>query len=385
MPERQPVRPSQFVRPGGVQQYVVPPYANRERLDAFLTRHVGERSRSDWQRLIGLGAVTVDGQRVRPSDRVAGGQRVAVHPVPSHVELRPAEDIPLVVLYEDPAMIILDKPAGLVVHPAPGHEEGTLVNALLARFPELRDPTGEQRPGIVHRLDKDTSGLLVVGRTVQAMAALQEQFRERTALKRYILLVVGDLADEVAAIDAPIARDERDRKRMATRAGGRESRTEFRVLERYRGYTLVEATLLSGRTHQLRVHFQFIGHPVAADHTYGRGKAPNGLRRQFVHAAYLRIRSPHDGLEREFRAPLPADLAGPLERLRAASGLASSPLPFPVREDAGGSTAPDATGLPEAQSRGVRIAARRHDPVAGRAGSRRRAGRPGGRPRGRAC
>jgi 23S rRNA pseudouridine1911/1915/1917 synthase len=295
---------------------VVPPYAGRQRLDAFLTRNLGGRSRSDWQRLVSLGAVRVDGRRVKAADRVAPGQRVTVNPVPAHVELRPAQDIPLDVVYEDPAMIVLDKPPGLVVHPAPGHEEGTLVNALLARYPELRDPTGEQRPGIVHRLDKDTSGLLVIGRTAAAMGALQQQFRDRSAVKRYVLLLLGDLKDERAAIDAPIARDRRDRKRMAARQGGRESRTEFTVLERFGQYTLVEADLLSGRTHQLRVHFQFIGHPVAGDRTYGPGKGPPGLRRQFVHAAYLRIRSPHDREERELRAPLPPDLEAPLERLR---------------------------------------------------------------------
>jgi 23S rRNA pseudouridine1911/1915/1917 synthase len=302
----------------------VPPYAGHQRLDAFLTRAVGGRSRSEWQRLIGLSAVTLDGRRVKPSDRVAPGQRVEIRAVPAHVVLRPAADIPLTVVYEDPAMIVIDKPAGLVVHPAPGHEEGTLVNALLARFPELRDPTGEQRPGIVHRLDKDTSGLMVIGRTAPAMAALQAQFRQRTATKRYLLLVRGDLRDEVAAIEAPIGRDRRDRKRMAAQAAGRESRTEFRVVERFGDYTLVEATLLSGRTHQLRVHFRFIGHPVAGDATYGSAKGPPGLKRQFVHAAYLKIRSPHDGEDHEFHAPLPPDLSEPLERLRAGRLRASN-------------------------------------------------------------
>jgi len=295
----------------------VPPYANHQRLDAFLTRTVGGRSRSEWQRLIGLGAVTVEGRRRRAGDRVESGQRVEVGAVPPHVTPRPAAEIPLTVLYEDPSMIVVDKPPGLVVHPAPGHSEGTLVNALLGRFPELQDPTGEQRPGIVHRLDKDTSGLIVIGRTAPAMAALQEQFRLRTATKRYLLLVLGDLGDEVAAIEVPIGRDRRDRKRMAARAPGRDSRTEFAVLERFGHYTLVEATLRSGRTHQLRVHFQFIGHPVAGDRTYGSGKGPPGLRRQFVHAAYLKLRSPEGVEELEFHTSLPPDLAEPLEALRA--------------------------------------------------------------------
>ncbi len=319
MPERTRVRPQRFERAGGAEQIVVPPYAHHERLDAFLTRHVGQRSRSEWQRMIAVGVVTVNGLRRKPSDRVAPGQRVTIMPVRSHVQLRPAADIPLVVVYEDPAMIVLDKPAGLVVHPSPGHQQDTLVNALLARFPELQDPTGQQRPGIVHRLDKDTSGLLVIGRTARAMAHLQQQFRQRQAVKRYVLLVGGDVPDEEAAIEAPIGRDLRDRTRMAARLGGRDSRTTFTILERFRRFTLVEATLESGRTHQLRVHFQFIGHPVAGDATYGNGHAPIGLRRQFVHAGYLSIRSPHDGEIREHIAPLPPDLAGPLERLRTAA------------------------------------------------------------------
>jgi 23S rRNA pseudouridine1911/1915/1917 synthase len=316
VPERQPLRPLQFGHSGGVQQVIVPPYAARQRLDAFLARYVEGRSRSEWQRLIEVGGVTLDGRRIKPGDRIAVGQRIQIQPVPAHVELRPAANIPLSIVYDDPTMIVVNKPPGLVVHPAPGHEEGTLVNALLARFPELRDPTGQQRPGIVHRLDKDTSGLIVIGRTVEAVARLQTQFRERTATKKYLLLVLGDLAEVAAAIDVPIGRDRRDRKRMAAQSDGRESRTEFRILERFGQFTLVEAILMSGRTHQLRVHFQFIGHPVAGDRTYGRGKGPPGLKRQFVHASYLKIRSPHDDAEREFQAPLPPDLSAAVERLR---------------------------------------------------------------------
>ncbi len=325
----------------------VPQYAARQRLDAFLTRFVGGRSRADWQRLISLGAITLNGRRVRPSDRILPGARVLVDPVPAWVELKPAEQIPLTVVYEDPAMIVLNKPPGLVVHPAPGHEQGTLVNALLARFPDLADPSGERRPGIVHRLDKGTSGLMAVGRTAAAMAALQQQFRERTAAKRYLLLVIGDLPDEEAAIDVPIGRDQRDRKRMAPRAGGRQARTEFKVLERFGRYTLVEADLQSGRTHQLRVHFQFLGYPVAGDQTYGPGSGPAGLERQFVHSAYLKIRSPHDGAEREHEAPLPADLEEPLRRLRAAQAARRGGAPGdtspPIRGSA--SAAPLAEGI----------------------------------------
>ena len=337
MSDRRPLHPTHIVRANGSEQIEVPPYAAQLRLDAFLARYGGERSRSDWQRLIQAGAVTLDGRLVRPSDRVLAGQRVRIQPAAASVprEVTPAADIPVTLVYEDPAMIVVNKPPGLVVHPAPGHEDGTLVNALVAHFPDLADPEGEGRPGIVHRLDKDTSGLLVVGRTTVAMAALQAQFKERTAHKRYLLLVQGDLADEEAAIEAPIGRDARDRTRMSARTGGREARTQFVVLERYGDYTLVEADLQSGRTHQLRVHFQFIGHPVAGDRTYGNGRGPAGLRRQFVHASYIGIRSPHDGAEREFYAPLPADLRSPLERLRTIRGFTPESLPTQVTATGG--------------------------------------------------
>jgi 23S rRNA pseudouridine1911/1915/1917 synthase len=325
-----------IARPNGAEQIVVPGYGSRMRLDAFLARYGEGRSRTEWQRLIEDGAVTLDNRRVRPSDRLAEGQRIQVAPsnvpaMPVTSRPRPAAEITLQILYQDPAMIVVNKPPGLVVHPAPGHEDGTLVNALLAIFPELSDPTGEQRPGIVHRLDKDTSGLIVIGRTTAAMAALQQQFKERSAEKKYLLLVQGDLADAEAAIEVPIGRDQKDRKRMAARSGGRESRTQFVVLERYGDFTLVEADLQSGRTHQLRVHFQFIGHPVAGDRTYGNGRGPTGLRRQFVHASSMRIRSPHDDAERQFYAPLPGDLRSPLERHRIVRGFTPESLPEQIQ------------------------------------------------------
>lgn len=329
MPDRLPVKPPHMTRANGVELFEVPPYANRMRLDAFLGKYGEGRSRTEWVRMIDDGSVTVDGRRLRPGDRVMSGQRVqAVTRPPVQVERpQPASQIPLTIVYEDPSMIVVNKPPGLVVHPAPGHDDGTLVNALLARFPDLDDPSGEHRPGIVHRLDKDTSGLLVIGRTTAAMAALQHQFKERLAEKHYLLLVQGDIAEAEAAIEAPIARDTRDRKRMAARSSGREARTGFTVLERYGDFTLVDADLQSGRTHQLRVHFQFIGHPVAGDRTYGNGRGPSGLRRQFVHAWSMRIQSPHDGQERQFFAALPGDLRSPLERLRAIRGFGPESLP----------------------------------------------------------
>jgi 23S rRNA pseudouridine1911/1915/1917 synthase len=300
---------------------IVPPFAAGDRLDGFLQRHGGEpkRSRSEWQRLIGVEAVLVNGYVSKPSERVATGDRVSIAlsattrpsstPPPEH-------EVPFRVVFEDPAMIVVDKPAGLVVHPAPGNEHGTLVNGLVARFPELGSRDADLRPGIVHRLDKDTSGLLVIGRTVSAVAELQRQMQSRQTEKRYWLLMRGGTNEDEGVIDRPIGRDPRNRQRMAIRSEGRSAQTHFWVRERFSGWTLVEALLLTGRTHQLRVHFASIGHPVAGDTTYGRGAALPGLHRQFLHAYLLRLRSPHDGQERRFESELPPELESILSRLR---------------------------------------------------------------------
>src|SRR5919204_4789911 len=220
--------------------------------------------------------------------------------------------VPFQLVYTDAAMIVVDKPAGVVVHPAPGNEQGTLVNGLLARFPELRDESGDLRPGFVNRLDKDTSGLMVVGRTLAATADLQRQMQSRSTEKRYLLLVRGTIGEDEGLIDRPIGRDPRNRQRMAVRPEGRAAQTHFWVRERFGDWTLVEALLLTGRTHQLRVHFASIGHPVAGDTTYSRGAAPAGLTRQFVHSHVLRLRSPQDKREHTFSAGLPPDLLASL-------------------------------------------------------------------------
>ena len=295
---------------------VVQPYGHGQRLDSYLSKYVGGRSRSAWQRLVVVGAVLLEGKPTKPSARLGGGERIALLPLPAHLELAPAEDIPLDVVYEDRAIIVVNKAPGVVVHPAPGHESGTLVNALLHRFPELRDYTGALRPGIVHRLDKDTSGLMVIGKTAAAVTALQQQFKERTAEKRYLLLVHGRIAEDQGMIEGPIGRHPRDRQRMAIRADGKPAETRFVVLERFKEYTLVEAEPLTGRTHQLRVHFAHIGHPVAGDTVYGPARKPPGLARQFVHARYLAIRSPVDGRRQEFEIDLASDLKPVLEQLR---------------------------------------------------------------------
>jgi 23S rRNA pseudouridine1911/1915/1917 synthase len=307
----------------GDHSHRVPPYGHGLRLDAYLAKIVGHHSRAEWQRLILAGAVLLRGRPARPADRVAAGDAVIVRPTAHHLLLTPDPSIPLEVVYADAALIVVNKPPGLVVHPAPGNQERTLVHALLARFPELHDPTGGQRPGIVHRLDKDTSGLLMVGRTVEAVAALQAQMQTGEIVKRYYLLVIGDLAAGEGMIDAPIGRDPRQRQRMAVRAEGRPALTRFWVRERFGQFTFVEAELATGRTHQLRVHFAYIGHPVAADKLYGSGRRPPGLPRQFVHAHYLRVRSPATGEVLELTAPLPPDLAEPLVQLRAGGPAAT--------------------------------------------------------------
>ena len=318
----------------GSDVYYVPAYAHHFRLDAFLTRVVGGRSRSEWQRLVELGSVLHKGRPAKPSLRVETGDPVIVLPPPEHVEPKPKSDLPLDVLYEDDAMLVLNKAPGVVVHPAPGHETGTLVNALLARFPELEDPTGERRPGIVHRLDKDTSGLLLIGKTATAVADLQNQLKRRSVAKRYTLLVHGRIVEEQGLIDAPIGRDLHNRQKMSVRADGRPAQTAFQVLERFPDFTLVDADLQTGRTHQLRVHFAFIGHPVAGDQVYGRRKFPPGLRRQFVHARGLTVRSPVDHQERHFEAPLPPDLSHVLDLLRRAGQPApSGPPAMPDEEE----------------------------------------------------
>jgi 23S rRNA pseudouridine1911/1915/1917 synthase len=297
---------------------VVPPFAAGDRLDGFLQRHGGEpdRSRSEWQRLIGLEGVLLNGAPSKPSERVVTGDHVLIAAISHAPTLPPEDDVEFRVVFEDPAMIVVDKPAGVVVHPAPGNERGTLVNGLLARFPELRSPDSDLRPGIVHRLDKDTSGLMVIGRTLTAVADLQRQMQSHSTEKRYLLLVRGGIDEEEGIIDRPIGRDPHNRQRMAIRAEGRTAQTHFWVRERFGGWTLLEALLLTGRTHQLRVHFASIGHPVAADATYGPGARLPGLHRQFLHSHLLRLRSPHDRTEHTFTADLPAELNTVLERLR---------------------------------------------------------------------
>jgi 23S rRNA pseudouridine1911/1915/1917 synthase len=302
----------------GLRRVTAEPDDAGQRLDRVLAARLGELSRTRLKQLVEDGRVSLDGAVVtEPSMRVKAGQSfvlalpeaVADTPVPQAMDLT--------ILYEDAHLLVLDKPAGLVVHPAPGNPDRTLVNALLAHCgASLAGIGGVKRPGIVHRLDKDTSGLMVVGRTLAAVANLQKQMQSRSTEKRYLLLVRGSLDEDEGLIDRPIGRDPRNRQRMAIRHEGRSAQTQFWVRERYSGWSLLEARLLTGRTHQLRVHFASIGHPIAGDATYGRGALLPGLARQFLHSHVLRLRSPHDEREHTFTSDLPAELSAVLRRLR---------------------------------------------------------------------
>ncbi len=283
------------------------------RLDRFVAEQCSI-SRSHAQRLIGEGYVTVDGHQAKAGQRLAPGNTVlATIPPPTQLSLAP-EEIPLKVIYQDSNLLVVDKPAGLTVHPAPGHPSHTLVNALLALCPDLPGIAGSLRPGLVHRLDKDTSGLMMVAKNDSAQKSLQAQLKKRTVVKKYLALVCGHLAPEQGSIDAPIGRHPRDRKRMAVVSRGREAKTRYKVLEYAKEHTLVEVQPETGRTHQIRVHLSAIGHPVFADPVYGKRSALLG--RQFLHAHYLGFKLPGDGEFVEFRSELPAELEQVLEHIR---------------------------------------------------------------------
>jgi 23S rRNA pseudouridine1911/1915/1917 synthase len=299
---------------------VVPPDATGHRVDRIVA-DVSGLSRSYVQRLISAGGLTHDGRPLRSNATVLGGERLElVVPEPEPLELAP-EAIPLSVIYEDDDILIVDKPAGLVVHPAPGHASGTLVNALLGRGTAYGGIAGVQRPGIVHRLDRDTSGLIMVAKHDAAQASLMGQLKARRVKKTYQALVLGSVPAAVGRIEAPIGRDPKHRTRMAVVPDGRPSVTGYRVRERYGGWTLLDVDLVTGRTHQIRVHLAAIGHPVAGDPVYGTGtsrRGPDGLGRLFLHAWRLELAAPGDGHLIRATAPLPRELEVVLERLRAA-------------------------------------------------------------------
>ncbi len=291
----------------------VPPASAGARLDRFLADRLPSVSRSRIQRLVEAGGVTVDGvPATRGARRVDAGAVVAVALPETAPPAPPAASpaLPLAVLYADADVIVLDKPAGMVVHPAAGHADDTVVNALLARFADLRAVFDGPRPGIVHRLDRDTSGVMVVARTAAAAESLKAQFKARTVEKHYLVLVKGRLEPAEGVIDAPIARDARHRKRMAALPGGRPAQTRFRVLQAAEAYSWVEAQPYTGRTHQIRVHLAAVGHPVAGDTVYGR--RDRAIGRMALHAWRLAFDHPATGARLAFRAPVPDDLRAAL-------------------------------------------------------------------------
>jgi 23S rRNA pseudouridine1911/1915/1917 synthase len=294
------------------------------RIDRFVADATG-LSRSHVQRLITDGRLTVEGVPVRANTVVPAGTEVRLDvPEPTPLDLAPSTDINLSIVYEDDDLLIVEKPAGLVVHPSPGHHAGdTLVNALLARAggAEYGGIAGVARPGIVHRLDRDTSGLLMVAKHDAAQASLMTQLKARRIRKTYQALVAGEVAAAVGRIEAPVGRDPKHRTRMAVVPDGRPSITGYRVRERFTGWTLLELDLVTGRTHQIRVHLEAIGHPVAGDPVYGTGtsrRGPDGLDRLFLHAWRLELAAPGDGHLIRATAPLPAELSVVLDRLRLA-------------------------------------------------------------------
>ena len=284
-----------------------------QRLDLFLVSTLEGLSRTSVQQLITEGIARVNGQKSKASYQLRVGDEIWVaQSTPLSQKSRALPQVlPLEIVYEDNDLLVINKAAGMVVHPASGHHEDTLVNALLARYPDLYDGEGGTRPGIVHRLDKDTSGLMVVAKNLHTQAALVEQFKQHQVTKRYLALVEGNVSLEQGSIDAPIGRDAHHRQQMAiTTVGSREARTHFRVLLRFSRRTLLLLQLETGRTHQIRVHLKAIGHPIVGDPVYGSNhtRSRPGLDRQFLHSYQLAFVHPTTGVTMEFEAPLPEDL-----------------------------------------------------------------------------
>jgi 23S rRNA pseudouridine1911/1915/1917 synthase len=311
----------------GPRRLAVPEGEVVRRVDRFVADRTG-LSRSYVQKLISDGRLVDDaGRRLRANSEVRGPSGVTLEVPPPEVpyHLEPDPTIPVDVVYEDDDVLVVNKPSGLVVHPAPGHWRGTLVNALLARGDHYGGIAGVARPGIVHRLDRDTSGLLIVARNDAAQAGLMAQLKARRVRKTYLALVQGSVAAAIGRIEAPIGRDPKDRKRMAVVPDGRPATTGYRVRERFRDWTLLELDLVTGRTHQIRVHCAALGHPVAGDQVYGTGTArrgPDGLQRLFLHAWRLELVSPSSARLVRVEAPIPDALERVLEDLRAAEASA---------------------------------------------------------------
>lgn len=291
--------------------------ADESRLDQYLSGQDTGLNRSQLRRLIVDGQVLVNGAQSKPSNKVRNGDLVSLSVPPPRESSLVAQDIPVTVVYQDENLVVIDKPPGLAVHPGPGHPDKTLVNALLAMCPDIQGIGGEIRPGIVHRLDKNTSGLMVAAKTHRAHNDLSAQIKARQATKGYLALVEGVPKPPEGKINAPVGRHPRRRTRMAVVVGGKEARTSYKVREQFQGHSLLEIYLETGRTHQIRVHMAHIGHPLVGDIVYG--KASPLVERQFLHAFHLRFKHPSNGEPLEFQIGLPVDLSSAVDNLRKVS------------------------------------------------------------------
>ena len=286
------------------------------RLDAFLSAD-GALTRSQAPRLIAEGRVRVNGKPAAKSARLSGGETVTVDVPQLRETALPPQDIPLDVVYEDDDVIVVNKPTGLVVHPAPGHPDGTLVNALLHHCGDsLSGIGGEKRPGIVHRIDRDTSGLIIAAKNDAAHLALSAQLKDHSLSRTYECLVTGNMKQDSGTVDAPIGRSSADRKKMAVVPTGRRAVTHWEVVARYPGVTHLRCRLETGRTHQIRVHMAYIGHPILGDTVYGAKKPVPGLTGQCLHASGLRFVHPRTGEPVELHCPLPPEFAAMLQKLQ---------------------------------------------------------------------
>ena len=296
----------------------VPPEDAGGRIDAWLAGRQESLTRSAAARLLEEGQVTCEGKPLPKNYRLRGGETVQLTlPEPEETELL-AQDIPLDVVYEDEDVIVINKPKGLVVHPAPGHADGTLVNALLHHCGDsLSGIGGEKRPGIVHRIDRDTSGLIIAAKNDFAHQRLSAQLADHSLARTYECIVTGNLWEDSGTVDAPIGRDKRDRKKMAVVSDGRRAVTHWEVIARYPGFTHLRCRLETGRTHQIRVHMAYLGHPILGDTVYGARKPVPGLRGQCLHAVGLRFLHPRTGEAVELSCPLPEEFRRQLRKLEA--------------------------------------------------------------------
>ena len=288
----------------------------KQRLDLFLLKNIPDCSRSHLQKMIADGKILVDGRLVKPSYKINGGEKISISEIKAETLPLEPEDIPLDILYEDNDIIVINKTRGMTVHPADSVVNGTLVNALLYHCTDLSGINGVMRPGIVHRLDKDTSGVMVVAKNDKAHISLSEQIQSKTAKRTYLAIVHGIINDNAGIIEGAIGRHKTDRKKMAITPDGKPAITEFRVLERFKDYTFVECSLKTGRTHQIRVHMTSIGYPLVGDPKYGSRKNPFDIQGQALHSHILTLNHPSTGERMTFTAPLPDDMMKILKQLR---------------------------------------------------------------------